>query len=373
MAGLNKDRLIFDPADLTESDNIGAYVRAGSDGDLISSTNVGGKEGLDVNLVNTSVSVTQGTSPWVIGDGGGSITVDGTVTVTATDLDIRDLSHTQDSVKIGDGTDFLAVNADGSINVSTTFGAAAGIYAEDSAHASGDNGQFMLAVRNDSAATSLTSANGDYSPIAVDDKGRVLVAADFSVSNDFVYAEDSASANADPMASVGGVRQDTLASSTSADGDYGNFKTNARGALWTAPVGTVADDAADTENPVKIGSKAYSGALAAVSASGDRADMISDLYRRIFINDSPNISVSSQTLTVGTTEVAFPTALAGRRRLMFQNTSSNDVYIGATGLTTSTGLRVAKGSTLSLEVGEAVNLFAIAASAGNVVRVFELA
>lgn len=39
------------------------------------------------------------------------------VTVTATDLDIRNLSHSQDSVKIGDGTDFLAINTDGSINV----------------------------------------------------------------------------------------------------------------------------------------------------------------------------------------------------------------------------------------------------------------
>jgi hypothetical protein len=35
----------------------------------------------------------------------------------ATNLDIRDLSHTQDSVKVGDGTDFVAVNGDGSINV----------------------------------------------------------------------------------------------------------------------------------------------------------------------------------------------------------------------------------------------------------------
>jgi hypothetical protein len=40
-----------------------------------------------------------------------------TITVTATDLDIRDLTHVSDSVKIGDGTDFLAVNTDGSINV----------------------------------------------------------------------------------------------------------------------------------------------------------------------------------------------------------------------------------------------------------------
>lgn len=42
-----------------------------------------------------------------------------TVTVTATDLDIRDLTHVSDSVKVGDGTDFLAINADGSLNVQT--------------------------------------------------------------------------------------------------------------------------------------------------------------------------------------------------------------------------------------------------------------
>jgi len=43
--------------------------------------------------------------------------VDASVVVTATDLDIRDLTHVSDSVKIGDGTDLLAVNTDGSINV----------------------------------------------------------------------------------------------------------------------------------------------------------------------------------------------------------------------------------------------------------------
>jgi hypothetical protein len=42
------------------------------------------------------------------------------ITVSATDLDIRDLTHASDSVKVGDGTDFLAVNTDGSINVNST-------------------------------------------------------------------------------------------------------------------------------------------------------------------------------------------------------------------------------------------------------------
>jgi hypothetical protein len=52
----------------------------------------------------------------IISDGGSSITID------ATDLDIRDLTHVSDSIKIGDGTDFLAVNTDGSINITDNGG-----------------------------------------------------------------------------------------------------------------------------------------------------------------------------------------------------------------------------------------------------------
>lgn len=343
MAGITKDRLIFDPADLAESDNIGAYLRAGSDGDLISSTNVGGKEGVDTNIINASIEV------------------------TATDLDIRDLTHASDSVKVGDGTDFLEINADGSINVVAQLD---GSYDEDSAHVSGDKGIFTLAVRND-ANTSLVDTDGDYAPLQVDAAGRLKVAADLVSSAE--YAEDSAHVSGDIGNFALAVRQDALASSVSTDGDYAAFKLDSRGAQWTAPIGTAADDAVDTEAPVKVGSRAVSGALTAVSATGDRADLRSDMYRRIWINDSPNIGVNSQVLTVDSLEVAFPSALAGRRRMMVQNTSDKDVFVGPTGLTTSSGLRVAKGSTLSLEIGQNVNMFAIAATDGNAVRVFELA
>lgn len=61
-----------------------------------------------------------GTTAQPVTDNGGSLTVDGTVTVTATDLDIRDLSHTQDSVRIGDGTDLALVTAAGELNVIAT-------------------------------------------------------------------------------------------------------------------------------------------------------------------------------------------------------------------------------------------------------------
>ncbi len=47
-----------------------------------------------------------------------------------------------------------------------------GTYAEDAAHTTGDKGLFALAVRND-AQPSITSADGDYSPIAVGPTGAV--------------------------------------------------------------------------------------------------------------------------------------------------------------------------------------------------------
>jgi hypothetical protein len=40
----------------------------------------------------------------------------------AVDFDIRDLTHASDSIKIGDGTEFLAINADGSINITDNSG-----------------------------------------------------------------------------------------------------------------------------------------------------------------------------------------------------------------------------------------------------------
>lgn len=98
-------------------------------GNTISSTGTS----LDTNVTNGA-----GAAAVNIQDGGNSITVDAvnldirdlvfatdkvdvtgsdiTATVTATDLDIRDLDATQDNVAISDGTDTLAVNADGSIN-----------------------------------------------------------------------------------------------------------------------------------------------------------------------------------------------------------------------------------------------------------------
>lgn len=74
-----KDQLVFDVTDantIADSDSVGAYVRS-SDGTLITHTTEGSKEALDVNIAASDISI-----------------------------DV-DLDHTEDSVRLGDGTNFL--------------------------------------------------------------------------------------------------------------------------------------------------------------------------------------------------------------------------------------------------------------------------
>ena len=114
------NRLVYDPTDantIASSSTVGAYLLACDDGSPIGSTsnaldvNIGAVSDLDIRdltqtdeitayqggtwtitSITNDVNVTQGTDPCVIGDGGGSITVD------ASQLDIDDLNATDDQV-----------------------------------------------------------------------------------------------------------------------------------------------------------------------------------------------------------------------------------------------------------------------------------
>jgi hypothetical protein len=123
--------------------------------------------------------------PLPITDNGGAITVD------ASDLDIRDLTHASDSVKVGDGTDFLAVNTDGSINVVITDGSgsitvdASDLDIRDLTHASdsikvGDGTDF-LAVNDD----------GSINAVISDGSGSITVDASDLDIRDLTHASDS--------------------------------------------------------------------------------------------------------------------------------------------------------------------------------------
>lgn len=274
---LSKDKLIADPAIAYDGDSVIVHLFDGT-GNALSSTG-------------------------------------GALHVSATNLDIRDLTHVSDSVKIGDGTDFLAINADGSINVNGT-----DVYDEDSAHSSGAKGSLSLVVRKDTPG-SLVDADGDYAPLQVDDQGRLRVAG--SISLDGQYSEDSVHTS----------------------GNIGIYNLAVR-----------------SDVPA-IGS----------SASGDYASQTVDAYNRLWVNDAPNISMTATAATVTTTSALLIASLAGRKKLMIQNLGTKEIYIGPSGVTTSSGVRIAGGAGYEIEAGPDLVWHAVASVGDQNVRVLQLA
>jgi len=183
---------------------------------------------------------------------------------------------------------------------------------EDSPHVDKDRGLFVLAVANHTEGA-LHSADGDYAALQVDSSGRLRIVGDLDVVSD------------------------------------------------------VADDSPDTENPLKVGSRSRFGAvLPAISDTNDKADLISDEYRRLYINDSFQVGLAGRASSIddtlgGTALQSGASVLSGRRFLMIQNRgNTGSIFVGPTGVTEATGIEIDKRSTLSLQIGEEVSLFGIA-------------
>lgn len=122
--------MVFDPSNPGESQNIGAYVRAGDDGTLIGHVS----DALKVSVANASIAVTatnldirdlvfatdkvdvSGSTGVGVNDDGGSLTVD------AVNLDIRDLAAASDAVSAWtkDGSGNSIGSTSGALNVFQT-------------------------------------------------------------------------------------------------------------------------------------------------------------------------------------------------------------------------------------------------------------
>lgn len=231
------------------------------------------------------------------------------------------------------------------------------------------------AADSDNVGAVLKDSAGNH--VTTSDMGGGIRAIDVNVVStgaDGIFLEDAASADGHAGQSILAVRQDTLATSTSLDGDYSDVKVNARGGLWSVPVGNVDDDAADLEFPVKVGARADS-VLSAVS-DADRVNMVSDLFRRLRVNESADIGlVNSQDLVDNVAETLMGTAQAGRKKLLVQNLANNrDIYVGATGVSVASGFKIQRGSTWEFAIGPNVAMYAIGVDATTAdVRQLELA
>jgi hypothetical protein len=86
------------------------------------------------------------------------------------------ISEANDSILVygWDGTTNRKIKTDANGELQVDVLTMPATFAEDTAHTSGNTGAFVLGVRNDANAA-MTSADGDYSPIAVNNKGAVAI------------------------------------------------------------------------------------------------------------------------------------------------------------------------------------------------------
>ena len=225
-------------------------------------------------------------------DNGGSLTVDGTVSisgsVTVTDgagalntiVDSGTITTITNPVTITDGSGALNVIVDSSAlptgastsanqttiighvdglegligTTNTNTGTVAGaIKAEDAAHSSGDAGIMMMGVRKDTAAA-LAGTDGDYQPPIFDASGRLWINCGTGCSGGTQFAEDAAHTTGDVGTMALTVRKDTAAATARTDGDYQPPITDATGRMWTNTEMPDAATLADaTSNPTVPG------------------------------------------------------------------------------------------------------------------------
>lgn len=128
----------------------------------------------DFQVIKVVGGETGSTSVWGIApDGSAKVSVVGTVTTTASGQGSV-ISVIQNSSIIAIATGSVISVPSGS--VITAFGQSpsiVGTYAEDAAHTPGDKGLFAMGVRNDTLA-SVTSADGDYSQFATGPMGEIV-------------------------------------------------------------------------------------------------------------------------------------------------------------------------------------------------------
>jgi hypothetical protein len=320
-----------------------------------------------------------------------------------------DASNPADGPLIGSyllGSGGVVISETGtSLDVNVTGAPGLAIYTEDSAAASGDDGQSVLLVREDTLAVS-TSADGDYGHFKSTNKGELYVkAVDTDALLTTIDADTGAiltdtNAMVVDLAAIEVLITAGNALLTTIDADTGAILTDTNamvvdlaaievlitsgnallttidadtGAILTDTNAMVVDLAAIEVllTGIDVDTDAIATSVASIDTNFSAA---LDTQGRVTVNDAPNTAIEDTAVVVGTTAVALPgTALTGRTRIMIQNNGTKPLFVGKTGVTVTNGIEVSKGSTLTLEAGDAIGLFGISSAAAQDIRVLELA
>lgn len=228
--------------------------------------------------VSGSVVGFQGTNPWTIGSVYGNISGSVAATITNTNVNVS-----------GSVVAFQGAGWSGSVaativgqpitvtpnfsSVITVFSSPSivGTYADDSPSATGDKGIFVLAVRNDTMS-SVESNDGDYSEFAVGPVGETLVAN--SPITKWVYGTTSIVSGASvALIAAGGASIFTYVTglnvvNPSANNFYGTLSTGAGAASVLAYFVAPANGGSNMVFPNPLRSRDNTAILASISGVG---------------------------------------------------------------------------------------------------------
>ncbi len=226
-----------------------------------------------------------------------------------------------------------------------------GVYAEDSAHVSGNDGVFVLSIRSDTLgiAGNIAGASGDYQALLTDEVGALYTKlvgnnagtdVELSVTSggllqvDIVggasgseYAEDSVHTSGDVGTFILAVRNDA-GTPLAADGDYTPLQTDATGRLRVDAEFTAAFDFAEDSPHVSTDR----GAFVLAGTTGDYQAFQSDekgaLYTKLVGNfNGTDIEVSvNSSGAVETVEAPLTTTAVND----YDNFSGTNVGVGST-------------------------------------------
>jgi hypothetical protein len=344
---ISKDRLVFDVANLSESDNIGAFVRSAT-GEVIDSQTIAATEWLQV------ASALHDGSGNALSSTGGALDVNITNGLSV-DLDgVYDGATNLNPDNVG----MIAhVRAASPGDAQQTFRSTGGAASADDVVAADVQGLDVNAFGMVFDGTTWDRLRGTAGAVHVSDAGGSLTvdATDLDI-RDLDFATDSIDVSGSSVSISGDVNV-TQGTSPWVVGDGG-------GSLTVDAVDLDIRDLAFATDSVT----AHQGGSWTVTAdAGAGTFTVSDAALA-------NTAIANAASNTTTTASAIPaSALANRKYVFIQNLGNRSIFLGGASVTTANGLRLSPGSVLEARIGAAVSVYRVTDSGTQDTRILELA
>lgn len=298
-----KDQLIFDVTDantIADSDSVGAFLRS-SDGTLLTHSTVGGKEALDVSIAD-----------------GVNVEVD--------------LSHLDDSVRLGDGTSFFTSTS--------------------------ENGDIALDVHLSNTSIEVTSTDLDI--------------------RDLTFATDKVDVSGSTLGANDGVDIGDVTINNAAGASAVNIQDGGNSITVDAVDLDIRDLAAATDS---VSSWIHDGTGTAITSRVEGGGQALDVHvtgsGALTVNDAALadtaiLSAADTLAAAGTAETVVTSNLANRKYLFVRNNDNRTMYIGGSGVDDTNGFPVSPGAYLELRAGASVDVYYDSDKAGHAIRTLEL-